>query len=68
MEVMILLGLPLIFLYFLPTWVALRFRHRQLPGIFTVNLLAGWSLAGWLMALAWAIFPWGHRKYQLSPA
>jgi hypothetical protein len=67
-EVMILLALPLIFLYLLPTWVALSFRHQHLPGIFTFNLLAGWSMAGWLITLIWAICPWVHRKYRLSPS
>ncbi len=66
MEVMILLALPLIFLYMLPTWVALSFRHRHLPALATLNFLAGWSVAGWLVALIWALCPMAHDKYQLS--
>ena len=66
MEVIILLALPLIFLHMLPTWVALSFRHRNLSALATLNLLTGWSVAGWLITLTWALWPMAHDKYQLS--
>ena len=41
--------------YFLPTIIAvLRKRHNTLA-IFAVNLLFGWSLIGWVIALIWAL-------------
>ena len=38
--------------YFLPTILA---RHKgDFMGIFLVNLLAGWTVIGWFIALIWA--------------
>jgi hypothetical protein len=30
-------------------------RKRNLPAIFLVNLLLGWSVIGWAVALIWAV-------------
>ena len=39
-------------LYFLPTLIG---RHKgDAMGIFIVNLLFGWTVIGWLIALIWA--------------
>jgi hypothetical protein len=38
--------------YFLPTLVGVR--KRNLPAIFVLNLLLGWTLIGWVAALVWA--------------
>jgi len=39
-------------LYFLPTIIA---RHKSdFAGIFMVNLLFGWTVIGWFVALIWA--------------
>jgi len=39
-------------LYFLPTIIA---RHKSdLMGVFIVNLLFGWTVIGWFVALIWA--------------
>jgi hypothetical protein len=39
-------------LYFLPTILA---RHNtDFMGIFLVNLLFGWTVIGWMIALVWA--------------
>jgi hypothetical protein len=39
-------------LYFLPTMIA---RHKaDFTGVFLVNLLLGWTVIGWLVALVWA--------------
>jgi hypothetical protein len=41
-----------ILLYFLPTIIG---RHkRDVMGIFVVNLLLGWTVIGWIIALIWA--------------
>ncbi|HEX4545252.1 MAG TPA: superinfection immunity protein [Candidatus Acidoferrum sp.] len=41
-----------ILLYFLPAIIG---RHKpDAMGIFIVNLLFGWTVIGWIMALIWA--------------
>lgn len=40
--------------YFLPTMVAFRREHHQAVAIFVLDLLAGWSGIGWLVAIVWA--------------
>ncbi len=41
--------------YFVPTAVALLRGHPKIGPITIVNLLLGWTLAGWAVALAWAL-------------
>jgi len=38
--------------YFLPTFVGNS--KRNINAIFTLNLLLGWSVIGWVVALVWA--------------
>lgn len=51
-----LAGLVLLVLYFWPTVLAYRRGHRNLVGVFTVNLCLGWTWLGWVGALVWAIY------------
>ena len=44
------------FLYFLPWFLASRRDHPNLAGIAVINLLLGWTLLGWVVALVWAIY------------
>jgi hypothetical protein len=39
---------------FLPTIVAKKREHPRLAAIFAVNLVGGWTLIGWFVALVWA--------------
>jgi hypothetical protein len=41
-----------IFLYFLPAFIA--HNKRDFAAIFLVNLLFGWTVIGWIIALIWA--------------
>ena len=42
-------------LYFVPTILG---RHKaDVMGIFLVNLLLGWTVIGWVVALVWALSP-----------
>jgi hypothetical protein len=54
---MALAGLLLIalslFVYFLPTYLGRR--KRNVGAIFALNLLLGWTLVGWVVALVWAL-------------
>lgn len=47
---LIILG---IFFYFLPFIVALL-RSHNVMGVFLINLLVGWSVIGWIVALVMA--------------
>lgn len=40
-------------LYFLPT--ILGWNKRNVVAIFLLNLLLGWSVLGWIVALIWAL-------------
>jgi Superinfection immunity protein len=40
--------------YFLPTILAGSRHHHNGGAIFIINLLLGWTLVGWAVALAWA--------------
>jgi hypothetical protein len=41
-------------IYFLPALVAWGRHHRNGLAIFVLNLLAGWTAIGWLVAIVWA--------------
>jgi hypothetical protein len=47
--------LLIIFIYFLPTAAAINGRHPNFQSIFVVNLFFGWTIAGWMVALFWAV-------------
>ena len=40
--------------YFLPSFIAAASGHRNGGAIFLLNLLLGWTVLGWVVALAWA--------------
>jgi uncharacterized membrane protein YqaE (UPF0057 family) len=42
------------FLYFLPTFLSKGRHHHNAGAVFIINLLLGWTLIGWAVALAWA--------------
>jgi hypothetical protein len=41
--------------YLWPTIVAHRCEHRDRELIKVVNVLLGWTLVGWVVAMAWAV-------------
>lgn len=49
----VLLGL--LFVYMLPTFVAGQRRHIEMLAIVVLNLLLGWTLLGWAVALVWSL-------------
>ena len=54
-------------LYFLPTVIAVVFRHESdAVGIFLVNFLLGWTIVGWWVALIWALASHGTSQ-QVRP-
>ncbi len=47
--------LALLVLYFLPGLIASRRKHPQLNSIVAVNIFLGWTLVGWVVALAMSL-------------
>jgi uncharacterized membrane protein len=41
--------------YITPMLLALRRKHRNTNAITVVNILLGWTVIGWIIALAWAV-------------
>lgn len=52
-EISTLVGLAL--LYVAPTILAFRRKHHNRQAIAALNLLAGWTVVGWIAALVWAL-------------
>jgi len=52
-------------LYFLPIILAVARNKTNIVGILLVNLLLGWSVIGWLVALVWAVST--ERVDQVHP-
>lgn len=44
----------LVALYFVPTICAMFRQHRNSTAIFVLNLLLGWVVVGWIIAMVWA--------------
>jgi hypothetical protein len=44
----------IIMVYFIPTIGAMGARKRNTSAIFLLNLFAGWTFLGWIVALVWA--------------
>lgn len=51
MEILLISAL----MYFLPTVIALARSHHNGFAIFLTNLLLGWTLIGWVIALIWSV-------------
>lgn len=44
----------LLILYFIPTYVAAKRRHRNSTAILMLNLFTGWTVIGWIGCIIWA--------------
>lgn len=42
-------------IYFLPAIIAANREHHQTGPIVILNLFLGWTLLGWVVALAWSV-------------
>lgn len=62
-------GLPAV--YFIPGIVAVLRRKRDWLAICVLNLLAGWTVLGWVVAMVWAVMKdrpdWGERLRSQPP-
>ncbi|MBE7084252.1 MAG: superinfection immunity protein [Clostridiales bacterium] len=50
----VFLVFSLIFLYFLPSFVAFCRKKQNGCAIFILNFFLGWTFVGWVVALVWA--------------
>ena len=57
-----LIVILLLVAYFLPFIIANHREHNNQLAIFLVNLLAGWSIIFWLVALIWAFT--GNTRFR----
>ena len=52
----------LVALYFLPAILAKRLHLKDASAIFYVNLVFGWTVLGWILALTWVIAEWREGR------
>ena len=48
-------GIVGLLVYFLPTFIALMRGHHNTFAIVALNILAGWTFVGWVVALVWSL-------------
>jgi hypothetical protein len=58
--VLLLIIVAAVAFYFIPTIVAFARKHHQAGAVFAINLLLGWTLIGWVVALAMSLS--AHRQ------
>jgi hypothetical protein len=47
--------LLLLAIYFVPSFIAASRRAKRSNAVFFLNLLAGWTVVGWIVAFIWAV-------------
>lgn len=40
--------------YFMPSIIACKEKSANIKSIFTLNILTGWTIIGWIISLVWA--------------
>jgi hypothetical protein len=64
-----------VLIYLLPGFVAQGRKHHNQAAVWTLTILGGWTLLGWIIAFVWALTkpapPFGHitesRDSLLNP-
>ncbi|WP_414041960.1 superinfection immunity protein [Acidithiobacillus sp. M4-SHS-6] len=46
----------ILFFYTVPTWLAYALRVPHAGWIAAFNIILGWTIIGWLVALSWALW------------
>jgi hypothetical protein len=62
----VLFLLPFGAIHFLPAIVAALRHSRHTAAIFLINLFLGWTIIGWVIALAWAFT--SETQYEFAYA
>ena len=66
--VLILVPLLAVSIYFLPSLAAAAARHPSFQAVFILNLLFGWTIVGWILAISWTLrHPRRQPAYRLTP-
>lgn len=55
MTIGIILIIAAIMAYFVPTIIAVQDKKQNKTAIIALNVLAGWTFIGWVIALVWAL-------------
>jgi hypothetical protein len=64
-ELLILL-IPALVVYFIPTIIATSRNHSNKIGIFLLNLFLGWTFVGWLGSLIWSVTSTGKQTVVVN--
>ena len=51
----LILGFLALLFYLYPALHAHNIGHKNAPAITVVNVALGWTLVGWVVAMAWAV-------------
>jgi hypothetical protein len=64
-----LLPILVVLIYFLPTATAISVDNPYFQSVFLMNLFFGWTVVGWLAALAWGLRrpPVEAPDYKITP-
>ena len=64
-----LLPILVVLIYFLPTAAAISVDNPYFQSVFLMNLFFGWTVVGWLAALAWGLRrpPVEAPDYKITP-
>lgn len=52
----------IVLMYFFPSIIAGLRSHNNLASILALNLLLGWTVLGWIIALVWALANGAQRQ------
>ncbi|MDO4618128.1 MAG: superinfection immunity protein [Clostridia bacterium] len=59
---MIILGILILIVYFIPTFVAHTRKHLQKNAILILNIFLGWTFIGWVVALVWSVLKTNNNQ------
>lgn len=51
---LLVIGIPFLAIYFLPSIIALSRKKNNAAGIILLNFFLGWTFIGWIVSLIWA--------------
>ena len=57
----------LLVLYFVPTILAKKLHVKDVSSISYVNLVFGWTVLGWILALTWVMTEWIQQPPDYEP-
>jgi Superinfection immunity protein len=62
--IIVIIAIVAIVLHFLPFIIALLRHHHDTAAIFILNLLLGWTVIGWVIALVWSFTGVRRQDYR----